>query len=359
MMPATVSTQRPADAKLLVVDGAGAIEHWRRADVVRLFQPGDLVIANDAATLPASLTGRHLASGRSIEARLAGCGSLALDRVKNMTAVLFGLGDFRMPTERRPPPPAVRAGDRLALGPLRATVSHHLMNHPRVVALSFDGALREIWAGLARHGRPIQYSHLPAPLALSDVWTPIAGLPAAFEPPSASFALDWRTVAAIRARGVRFATLTHVAGISSTGDSGLDALLPFDEPYRIPAVTADAIRAARDHGGRIVAIGTTVLRALEHAGGVDGIVRAGDGLATQRIDATTPLRVVDAIVSGTHERGTSHFDLLRACAGDQLLGRIEQEWNANGYRTHEFGDSVFIERRRSGLLATGVTRKIA
>ena len=187
MIPANVSKQRPAGAKLLVVDGDGSIEHWRRSDFVRLFRPGDLVVANDAATLPASLTGQHLPSGRRIEARLAGCDSLALDRVKHVSAVLFGLGDFRMPTEHRPPPPRVRPGDRLMLGPLRASVSHRLMNHPRFVALQFDGSLREIWAGLARHGRPIQYSHLSAPLALWDAWTPIAGLPVAFEPPSAGF----------------------------------------------------------------------------------------------------------------------------------------------------------------------------
>ena len=187
MIAASLSVQRPANAKLLVADRRGRVEHWLRSDFVRLFQPGDLVIANDAATLPASLSGRHVPSSRRIEVRLAGRDSLSADAVKQMSAVLFGLGDFRMATEHRPPPPSVHPGDRLALGPLRATIIRHLMNHPRFVALEFDGSPHEIWAGLAQHGRPIQYSYLPAPLALWDTWTPVAGLPAAFESPSASF----------------------------------------------------------------------------------------------------------------------------------------------------------------------------
>ena len=120
-----------------------------------------------------------------------------------------------------------------------------------------------ILGGLARHGRPIQYAHVPVPLALSDVWTRIAADPIAFEPPSAGFALDWRTLAAWRQRGIGFATLTHAAGISSTGDRTLDLRLPFDEPYSIPERTAAAIKQAKSKGGRIIAIGTTVVRAIE------------------------------------------------------------------------------------------------
>ena len=343
MMPARVALQRPSDAKLLVAGRAGRLQHWPRSEFVRLFERGDLLIANDAATLPASLTGEHLPSGRRIEVRLAGRESLAHNQVTNVSAVLFGLGDFRMTTETRPAPPAVVPGDRLVLGPLRATVVRRLLNHPRFVALEFDGSPQEFWAGLARHGRPIQYSHLNEPLALCDTWTLIAGLPVAFESPSAGFLLDWNALASMRARGIRFATVTHAAGISSTGDPHLDALLPFDEPYRIPTSTAAAIEEARTRGRRIVAIGTTVVRAVEHAARADGVVRAGDGLATQKIGPTTSLFVVDAILSGTHERGTSHYEMLRAFVDDETLRGIDRALNAQGYRTHEYGDSVFVE----------------
>jgi len=147
------------------------------------------------------------------------------------------------------------------------------------------------------------------------------------------------------ARKIRFGTITHAAGLSSTGDPELDALLPFPEPYRIPRSTALMIKHAQASRGRIVAIGTTVVRALEHTASMfDGVVPPGERLATQRLDASSRLRIVDAILSGTHERGTSHHQLLRAFVDDETIGRIDQELNARDYRTHEFGDSVFLER---------------
>ena len=352
MIAANRPVQRAPDAKLLVADRRGRVRHRPRSELVRLLQAGDLLVANDAATLPASLSGQHVPSLRRIEARLAGRDSLAVDHVKTFRAVLFGLGDFHMRTEDRPLPPAVQPGDRLVFGPLRAAVTR-VLSFPRLIELEFDGTSRDIWEGLVRHGRPIQYSHMQIPLAIWDTWTPIAGPPVAFEPPSAGFVLDWNALAAVTARGIGFATITHAAGISSTGDPDIDALLPFDEPYRVPASAATAIRETHERGGRIVAVGTTVVRALEHAAGLDGIVRAGEGLATQRIGAASPLRVIDAIVSGTHERGGSHYELLRAFADDEVLARMDDELNACGYRTHEFGDSIFLERADSKKLGTG------
>lgn len=354
MIAADHPVRRAPGAKMLVVDRRGQITHAPRTALVEFLRPGDLVVANDAATLPASLHGVHVRSGDRIEVRLAGRRSLAPDSVRRFSAVVFGAGDYRTRTEDRPQPPPLQPGDRLALGPLRATVER-LLGHPRLVCLRFDGPQDEIWAGLARHGRPIQYAYVPAPLDLWDVWTPLAGPPVAFEPPSASFALGWIAVTAMRNRGVAFATLTHAAGLSSTGDAELDRRLPFDEPYRIPPATARAVHRTRARRGRVIAVGTTVVRALEHAAGYDGRVRAGDGLATQRIGAVTHLRVVDVLLTGTHEPGTSHYELLRAFMDGATLGRVYDELEARGYRTHEFGDSVLIEgnagesRQASGL----------
>ncbi len=343
MIAAADPIQRPPRAKLLVVNVRGEMIHARRFKFVEFLRPGDLVIANDAATLPAGLGGNHVPSGQPVEVRLAGRRSLAPDDIRQFSAVVFGAGDYRTRTEDRPLPPALEPGDRLALGPLSATVEY-LLGHPRLVSLRFDGTPDEVWEGLARHGRPIQYAHIRVPLALWDVWTSIAGPPVAFEPPSAGFALDWRAVAAMRARGVAFATITHAAGISSTGDNELDRRLPFDEPYRIPPATVAAIRRSRARGGRIVAIGTTVVRALEHAATGDGRVQAGEGLATQRIGRETELHVVDAILTGAHEPGTSHYELLRAFTDDATLVRASDEMAACNYSTHEFGDSVLLER---------------
>jgi S-adenosylmethionine:tRNA ribosyltransferase-isomerase len=311
---------------------------------------GDLVIANDAATLPASLTGRHLPTGGPIEVRLAGRRSLSTDDVELFSAVVFGAGDFHTPTENRPAPPVLRPGDPLALGPLRATVAD-ILGHPRLVVLHFDGSADEIWAGFARHGRPIQYAHMATSLALWDVWTAIAGPPVAFEPPSAGFVLDWHALELMRTRGIEFATITHAAGISSTGDAELDRRLPLDEPYEIPAATAQAIGRARADGRRIVAIGTTVVRALEHAAIGSSGVKAGAGIATQKITETTRLQIVDTIVSGVHEPATSHYQLLRAFADGTTLAHADAAMEAFGYRTHEFGDSVWFDRRQDAAVS--------
>jgi S-adenosylmethionine:tRNA ribosyltransferase-isomerase len=340
--------QRPPDARLLVVDGDERWRDERRAALPAHLHAGDLLVANDAATIPASLGGIHLPSGEPVEIRLAGRRSLAANDVRELTAVAFGAGDHRTRTEDRKPPPPLRPGDTLALGPLRATLRHTL-GHPRLVALRFAGTADEIWAGIARHGRPIQYAHAAAPLALWDVWTAVAALPAAFEPPSAGFVLDWRLLRALVARGIGFATLTHAAGISSTGDPALDARLPLDEPYHLPSATVRAIAHAKARAGRVVAVGTTVTRALEDAARRPGGLRAGPSLATLRLGPHTPLRLVDALVTGVHEPGTSHHELLRAFAGDPLLARIDAALERRGYRGHEFGDSLLLVRQRPAV----------
>ncbi len=354
MRAADQAVQRPPQARLLHLDASGQLHHLPRRDFAELLCPGDLVIANDAATLPASLHGIHLPSGAAIEVRLAGRSSLAPEEVLTFTAVVFGPGDWHTRTEDRAAPPPLQGGDRLRLGPLRARVEA-LLDHPRLLRLRFEHAPADVWAGLAAQGRPIQYAHLAEPLRLWDVWTAVAGVPAAFEPPSAGFALDWDQLARLRRRGVAFATLTHAAGISSTGDAALDARLPFDEPYRIPDSTAAAIRATRARGGRVVAVGTTVVRALEHAARRDGTVSAGEGLSTQRIGGATRLRVVDAILSGTHEAGSSHYELLGAFAPAAALRRADAELLARDYRPHEFGDSVLIERGAAKVMSSLLT----
>lgn len=334
--------QPSSDAKLLVLDADGSLTAAPRARLADFLRRGDIIVANDAATLPASLHGVHRRSGAVIETRLAAWGSRDLRDPRHWIAIVFGAGDFHARTEDRPPPPTLECGDRLRLGPLDAVVTA-TFDHPRLVALTFAGSVSEVWARIARHGRPIQYAHVPQPLSLWDVWTPLAGPPVAFEPPSAGFALDWRMQDKLRRRGIGLVTLTHAAGISSTGDAALDARLPFPEPYVIPAATARAVRRAQARGERIVAIGTTVVRALEHAMAT-GRLRAGAGVANQRIAAGTALRAVDMMLSGTHEPGTSHHELLRAFAGDAALRAMNASLDALAYRTHEFGDSVLIAR---------------
>jgi S-adenosylmethionine:tRNA ribosyltransferase-isomerase len=345
-----------ANTKLLAIDGHGRITHLAREDFPALLRAGDLVIANDAATIPASLFGSHEPTGASIELRLAGRSSIRPDDVRSFIAVAFGKGDWRTRTEDRSVPPEFLPGDTLHLGPLLARIEEVV--HSKLLRIALEGEPEVIWSGLATHGRPIQYRHLREPLSLWDAWTAFAAIPAAFEAPSAGFALDWKILAELRTRNVGFATLTHAAGISSTGEPALDAMLPLDEPYRLPRETAARIRRAKAEGGRVIAVGTTVVRALEHAGR-NGILAAGEGIATNRIGRNACLKVVDAILSGTHEAGTSHYELLLAFASHDTLKVADAALNERGYLTHEFGDSIFVEtdaekrrcRRREILVA--------
>jgi S-adenosylmethionine:tRNA ribosyltransferase-isomerase len=340
-------------AKLLTLDAWGSARDVPRTELASLFGPGDLVIANDAATLPASLRGIHERSGEPIEVRLAAW--LSPGDPTHFVALAFGAGDHRLRTEDRAPPPPLLAGDRLSLGPLVA-ILERLLGHPRLVTLRFLGESDTVLGGIARHGRPIQYAHVAEPLALWDVWTRIAAHPFAFEPPSAGFALDWGILGAWRRRGVGFATLTHAAGLSSTGDPTLDLRLPFAEAFCISAGTAAAINQAKSEGGRVIAVGTTVVRALESSGAADGRIRAGHGVAQGRLGRRSRLRIVDAILTGLHQAGDSHFELLEAFADDEALNQIAALAMARGYRPHEFGDSVLIERQARAPLQLGNCR---
>jgi S-adenosylmethionine:tRNA ribosyltransferase-isomerase len=339
-MIAAASPNRQS-AKLLAVDRHGRMRHLARTALGLLFRPGDLVIANDAATLPASLAGVHCASNCSIEVRLAAW--VATRDPTRFTAIALGAGDHRTPTEDRPPPPRLSPGDRLTLGPLTGLVEN-AFDPPRLFGLRLLGSRAVVLAGIARHGRPIQYAHVPQPVALWDVWTSIADRPIAFEPPSAGFALDWRTQATWRNRGVEFVTITHAAGISTTGDPALDQRLPFDEPYHIPERTTLAVKRVKSGGGRVIAIGTSVMRALESAADADGTPRPGEGVAQGRIEFGSAICVADAILTGVHQPGESHYELLRAFADEKLLVAIATACEAHGYRAHEFGDSVLLER---------------
>ncbi len=343
MIAAHAPGQRQPDARVLVVNANGSLSSILRARWIDHLRAGDLVVANDAATLPASLHGVHVPTNASIEVRLASRRSLDAVDVLQWTALVFGAGDWRTRTEERSSPPPLGPGDRLALGPLTATIVR-VLDHPRLVSLRFETTPAEFWRAVVRHGRPIQYAHLDADLAPWDVQTPIAGPPVAVEPPSAGFVIDWRTLGRLRAGGVAFATLTHAAGLSSTGDPLLDARLPLDEPYAIPLSTARAIQRARHVRRRIIAVGTTVVRALEHSANRHGRVVAGPGVADNRIAKDSQLRVVDALLTGTHEAGSSHFELLRAFVANAALERAATALEAGRFRTHEFGDSMLVER---------------
>ena len=195
--------------------------------------------------------------------------------------MLFGAGDWHQRTEDRPPPPLLAVGARLRFGDALDADGDAQVGV--AVAAAGDACAStptatRLWAALYRGGRPVQYAYLAHELPLWAVQTVYAARPWAARDAVGRAAAVVGAPAGAAAQGVRWASLTHAAGLSATGDPALDAALPLPERYDIPAATVRAVAATRARGGRVVAVGTTVVRALEGAAAAGGgTLRAGRG----------------------------------------------------------------------------------
>jgi S-adenosylmethionine:tRNA ribosyltransferase-isomerase len=307
-------------------------------DMTAMLRPGDIVVVNDAATMPASLVVH--AAGRVLELRLAGPPTRG-----TWPAVLFGEGDWHTDTDRRPAPPRLDVGDVLSLDDGTPVVVREVSSQSsRLLGVAIDRDEAHGWQAVYRCGRAVQYAYMTTDVALDDVQTRWASRPWAAEMPSAGRPIALEMIAALRRAGIVVAALTHAAGLSATGDPALDRLLPLPERYELPVATVEAIARARTAGGRVVAVGTSVVRALEDNAARNGELVAGEWVATLVLGPTTPPRVVDGVLSGVHEPGTSHHALLAAFASDALLRRANEVAVRRGLGIHEFGDSSIVLR---------------
>jgi S-adenosylmethionine:tRNA ribosyltransferase-isomerase len=338
MSPRRTAPKHRDAVRLLAVDPIGRVfSDATPEQLPELLEPGDVVVVNDAATLPASLFGEVY--GAPIEARLAGYTK------DGFRAVLFGAGDWRTRTEDRLPPPAVVPGDRLSFGDLEGMVQAVSPLSPRLLDLEFDREGAALWEALYSIGRPVQYSYMGGDLDLETVQTSYSGRPFAFEMPSAGRPLSFSILSRLRAHGVGVVPLQHAAGLSATGDDALDALLPLPEQYVLPVETVAAIEAAHAGGHRVIAVGTTVVRALEGCFLTHGALVPGEGITNLVIDERFVLQVIDGLVSGIHDPTESHYRLLRAFADDELLRAAVAHAESRGYHNHELGDLMLL---RSG-----------
>lgn len=364
MTPRTTYPARRDDVRLLVVDGVTGIQvETRSPDLVTFLDKHDLLVVNDAATLPASLLGQdehgnqvelrlaaHAPPGREQAAESAVVAAGAEEGIDDQLAdtfqaVLFGAGDWRQRTEDRPAPPVLGPGARLHFGrDLHAEVVARSSLSPRLLTVRFIPLATQdaLWSALYRHARPIQYSYLAHALPLWAVQTVYAARPWAFEMPSAGRPLSWEILLALKRKGVALASLTHAAGLSSTGDPAIDAALPLPERFELTADTVRSVEQARARGGRVIAVGTSVVRALEGAVAARGTLGAGGGVTTLRIDRHHHRRVVDGLITGIHSAGESHFDLLGAFASPGVLAAASAHAQKHGFAAHELGDLMLI-----------------
>ncbi|HKG90515.1 MAG TPA: S-adenosylmethionine:tRNA ribosyltransferase-isomerase [Gemmatimonadaceae bacterium] len=343
-LPEALAAAEPPEARglardqvrLMVSRAADAIAHLRFVDFPDALAPGDLLVVNASATINAALDAQreggervvlHLSSPHpgggagvwvvELRRRIAGAG----------TVPLLDAG----------------AGERLRLA---AGASATLLG-PFGAGMPNGGA--RLWAAklavpggvlafAARHGRPIRYGYVRDPWPLSYYQTLFAAEPGSAEMPSAGRAFTPAVVSRLAERGVRIAPLVLHTGVASleTGEP------PYPERYRVPAATADAVNHTRAAGGRVVAVGTTVVRALETVAAPDGRVRAGAGWTDLVITPGRGVRAVDALLTGLHAPRASHLAMLEAVAGRDHLAAAYAAALEEEYRWHEFGDAHLI-----------------
>ena len=301
-------------------------EHARFADLARYLEPGDLLVVNTSRTLAAAVDGRRGAS---------------------TVAVHFSaeLEDGSWVVEVRPPWPAggpvtdLNAGEMIELDDgVRVTITDP---QPRGqlrlwrAEVAVEGGVHRF---LERRGRPIRYAYVPAPYPLAAYQTIFADEPGSAEMPSAGRPITRRLVTELVIRGVTVAPITLHTGVSSQ-ESGEP---PQAERFRVPAATARLVNHVRDDGGRIVAVGTTVTRALETVSDGQGRVHPGSGWTDLVLGPERGARVVTGLLTGWHAPGASHLELLRAVAGAELVERAYRDALQARYRWHEFGDSALL-----------------
>jgi S-adenosylmethionine:tRNA ribosyltransferase-isomerase len=335
-LPAALEASEPPEARGLRRDqvrlmvarrGDRRLDHARFADLPRFLEAGDLLVVNTSATLPAALDA-VTADGVGLELRVS-------------TTLPAGLSIVEL---RRPDVPASvpwrdgRAGLHLRLpGGAGAELLTPFGTPGRlwVAALQLPAPTL---AWLARYGRPIRYRHVPRDWPIACYQTVFADEPGSAEMPSAARPFSPELVTRLIAGGVRVAPILLHTGVSSQEAHEL----PYPEWYRVPGTSAALINATRASGGRIIAVGTTAVRAIETVADRWGSVHPGEGWTDTVVTARRGVRGVDGLITGWHEPAATHLAMLEAIGGRPLLERSYREALATGYLWHEFGDSHLI-----------------
>jgi S-adenosylmethionine:tRNA ribosyltransferase-isomerase len=322
-LPAELEAHDPPEARGLARDGVRLlvsrratkeVGHGVFGDLPGLLLPGDLLVVNDTGTLPAQVrAGRGLAVHFST-ALPDGAWLVELRAIKDKISRPNGTGF---------PAQVIDLPGGAALTLLAKATARLWRARLSVAVVPY----------LLRYGIPIRYSYVSRDWPLAAYQTVFSRKPGSAEMPSASRPFTPPVVTDLAARGVLIAPLTLHAGVSSL-EADED---PYPEPYDVPPVTARLVNHVRAHGGRVIAAGTTVVRALETAV-AGGRVVPSAGWTSYVVTPETGVRAVDGLLTGLHEPRSSHLRMLAAFAGPELLGSCYEAAITAGYLWHEFGD---------------------
>ena len=327
-LPSRLAATEPAeergacrsDVRLLVgTIGTDTVTHHQFTDLPELLRAGDVLVVNTSATLPAAvpITGGDLTLHLSTE-RPDGTWLVELRRNANKATVPYTGGE---PGDRLPLP----GGGHVWL--LRRYSRERLW----IAALRISESPLDF---LRRHGEPIRYGYVPHAWPISAYQTVFATQPGSAEMPSAARPFTDRIVTRLVAAGLLLAPVVLHAGVASPEAHER----PYPERFAVPPTTARIVNQARAAGGRVIAIGTTAVRALESATGDDGTVRPAEGWTELVVTPERGVRAVDGLLTGFHEPRASHLDMLAAIAPQALLAHCYAEAIEGGYLWHEFGD---------------------
>lgn len=333
-LPGELEAREPPEARGLQRDGVRLLVTYRRGDravharfaeIADFLQPGDLLVANDSATIPAAL-GAFRSDGQVVVLHLS-------------TPLQEGLWIMEPRTaDLRATAGSLRAGERLTLpggGAATLLAPHAGSRRLWVAQLHLPAPIMEY---LSRWGRPITYAHLRGTWPLEMYQTVYARVPGSAEMPSAGRAFSHAILEQLHRRGVGFVTITLHTGVSSL-EAGEP---PYEEAYHVPAAAAGAINAARAARRRVIAVGTTAVRALESAADEWGRVSAARGFTDLVVTPERGVRTVDGLLSGFHEPKASHLAMLEAIAGRRHLAHAYRSAIQGRYLWHEFGDLHLI-----------------
>jgi S-adenosylmethionine:tRNA ribosyltransferase-isomerase len=330
-LPAELEASSPPEARgltreavrmLVAYRGDGRLVHSHFADLPRFLEEGDLVVVNTSGTLAAEFSGSD-SSGRPLEVHLS-------------TALPAGLWTVEL---RRHGEPwfVARAGEVIDTdGGGKVTLLSPYAGHPEGVRLWVATVVtpQPLHTFLAVHGRPIRYGYVEGSWPISSYQNVYVTEPGSAEMPSAGRPFTPQVITRLVAEGVGVTPVVLHTGVAS-----LDAAEPpYPEPFRVGATTARRINDTRRDGGRVVAVGTTVVRALETVVGARGDVHPASGWTSTVITPDHVIKSVDGLLTGWHEPEASHLAMLEAVAGRSLLEASYQAALDEGYLWHEFGD---------------------
>ena len=336
-LPAALEARVPPEARGLARDDVRLLVSYRDGDrvvhtrfrqIAEFLDPGDLIVVNDSITIPAALSATR-ANGDELALHLST--RVAPDGVRPDR-----VGPDMWVVEPRKT--AVRVGERLSLpagGSAEITAPHH--GSTRLWRARLDVPLP--WLPyLEAHGRPIAYDYVDGEWPLTMYQTVYGANPGSSEMPSAGRPFSSRVMEALRRKGVGISPITLHTGVASLEDHEP----PYEEWFSVPAATADAIASTRAVGGRVIAVGTTVVRALETAAEATGAVVPRTGWTDLIVTPEAGVRTVDGMLTGFHEPKASHLAMLEAIAGRDHLTVTYKAALTGGYLWHEFGDLHLI-----------------